>query len=344
MQLTPPMPTDNAVAHATEPAEVDGAASRLAFLEFSDLYLEPDGAAWYKSAPDDSVRNTLEGPYLEDVVHLRAQLLKHAGSVDFLMDIQGVRLRVQCISTVDGDVYVCRRAAKTPMPVERLGYPSQLIKTLLSDAFTGGGLILFTGATGSGKSTSLASILAARLKLFGGVAWTAENPVETLLHGTHGSGVCYQTEVPRDEDFGIAIQRMLRGAPNIIVIGEIRSAKAAAQAALAGTSGHLVLSTLHANDIQSALQRLKNMLVHEGLDGAFLGDAMGAVLHQSMSYVRTPEHNRRVVTVSPLIVAGSRNATAIRAHMRGGEFHQLSSEIERQKRVLLMPGQAGGML
>lgn len=310
-------------------------------LVFSDLFLEPDGRAWFKTSPDDRERRALSDEALEDALTLRSRLQEHQTGMDFRTEWRGARLRVQRIETVDGDVYICRRLADGPLPIEKLGYPPSLVKALTGEAMSKSGLVLFTGSTGSGKSTSLSSVLASRLHLFGGTAWTVENPVETALHGQHGAGTCYQTEVTNDGEFGLAIQRMLRAAPNIIMIGEIRNAEAAAQAVLAGTSGHMVMTTLHANDIQSALERIKNMIGRQGLDAAFLADAIGAVIHQSMSVVRLNDTVRRTMNVTPLLITGSRNSTAIRAHLRSGEFSQLSSEIERQRRLLMTAGAEG---
>lgn len=331
----------NAVAEMMFDVESDQRPGGVGALVFSDLFLEPNDRAWCKASPDDRDRTVLKGDALQDALLLRARLQEHQTGMDFRTQWRGARLRVQRIETIDGDVYICRRLADGPLPIEKIGYPPTLLKAMTSEAMSKGGLVLFTGSTGSGKSTSLSSILATRLQMFGGTAWTVENPVETALHGQHGSGTCYQTEVRNDGEFGLAVQRMLRAAPNIIMIGEIRNAEAAAQAVLAGTSGHMVMSTLHANDIQSALERMKNMVTRQGLDAGFLADAIGAVLHQTMSVARLGDQVRRTMTITPLIISGSRNSTAIRAHLRSGDFSQLSSEIERQRRLMLAPGAEG---
>ena len=316
---------------------------RLKDLAFSDLFLEPSGEAWSKRSPDDHERSVLAGSLLEEADLLRARLQEHRTGMDFRVDWEhggghALRMRVQRMETVDGDVYICRRLRDSPLPFKELGFPPGLMAALLGDGFAKGGLILFTGATGAGKSTSLASWLAARLARYGGTAWTVENPVETTLAGRYGHdsvvGTCYQTEVREDAEFGTAIQRMLRAAPNIIMVGEIRNKEAASQTMVAGTSGHLVASTLHANDITGGLERIKGLVKDGGLDSLYLSEALAAIIHQSVSTQRLGEKERRVMNVTPLIVAGSRNATAIRSHLRTGEFTQLTSEIERQRRIL----------
>lgn len=314
-----------------------GALGRLAGLGFSDLYLEPEDQAWFKLAPDDRERHVVSGALLEEAHELRRSLQDHRTGLDFRVDWDGLRLRVQRIETVNGDVYVCRRLLDHPMPFQELKFPQKLSDVLLGDDLGRGGLVLFTGPTGAGKSMSQASWIAARLARFGGTACTVENPVEVPLHGRHGSGgvvgTCYQTEVHDDAEFGPSIRRILRAAPNMMMIGEIRANDAAAQAVLAGSSGHLVSSTLHANDVLAALERLKTMLVETSLDVNFMADALAVVLHQTMITSRVGGESKRRVVVSPLVIAGAANETAIRSTIRKGDFSLLASEMRRQDQL-----------
>ncbi|MEW6339640.1 MAG: ATPase, T2SS/T4P/T4SS family [Pseudomonadota bacterium] len=313
--------------------------SYLGDMSFSDLYLEPNGQAWYKTSPSDRERHALESGALEESRALREHLQSHRTGLDFRTEWQGVALRVQRIETLDGDVYVGRRLLPRPIAWSELGYPPRLRDQLMTEAFSKGGLVLFSGGTGDGKSMSQASWLVQRLCTFGGTGWTIENPVEIVLQGKHGSGkvvgTCYQTEIRSDAEFGPEIQRLLRAAPNVIMLGEIRARDAAAQAILAGTSGHLVSSTIHANNVTTALERTKNMMRESGLDTSMMADALSAVIHQRLMSMRTPSGERRIfLTVTPLIIAGAQNETSIRVHIRKGDFSQLTSEIERQKRLI----------
>ncbi|MDR5791738.1 ATPase, T2SS/T4P/T4SS family [Caballeronia sp. LP003] len=314
-------------------------------LGFSDLYLEPDGSAWFKRSPSDRQRHAIAPTRIREVETLRRELQVHRTGFDFRQEWMGVDLRVQRVDTVNGDLYVCRRLLPRPIPFEQLGYPAKLQDALLSDGFSKGGLILFTGGTGDGKSMSQASWLIARLRRYGGTACTIENPVEMVLQGQHANGevvgTCYQTEVQTEAEYGTALQRLLRAAPNVIMLGEIRSKEAAAQAVLAGMSGHIVTSTLHGNDVLSTLERLKNMVRGSGLDESLIGEALAAVVHQTLSTVRFGSTERHTLNVEPLIVAGSTSDTAIRSNLRKGDFAQLSSEILRQKRVISMASDTG---
>jgi Tfp pilus assembly pilus retraction ATPase PilT len=313
--------------------------SRLAELSFSDMYLEPDNSGvWFREGPDSPDRYILTGDTLLEAESMRERLQSHQTGLDFRTTWDGRRFRVQRIQTVQGDMYICRQLLDTIIPFsnEGLGYPQALVDALNHREFLRNGLILWTGGTGDGKTTAQGSWMSSRLSLFGGTAYTVENPIELLLHGRHGKGDtignCYQTEVHDDVEFGPAVRRLMRAAPNIIMLGEIRSTDAAAQAVLAGTSGHVVSSTLHANSVVSGLERMKNMLVEAGIGASFMADALGAIIHQKMSARRRNGVLMRAVTVQPLLVNGP-NSTSIRSHLRSGDYSQLVTEIERQARL-----------
>ena len=306
-------------------------------FEFSDLYLEPDGSAWAKRSPGDRERTVLTDGALQEAQRLRERIQEHKTGVDFSVPWGDMRLRIQRIETIDGDVFVCRKLMGSVLDINGLGFPPKLVDALLSESLNKGGVVLFTGSTGAGKSTSLGAWLAARLRLYGGTCWTVENPIEMRLNGKHVGrngvvGTCYQTEVRNEEEIGGSIQKILRAAPNIIMVGEIRTAHAASQTVFAGTSGVLGCATFHANDIMSALGRIKNLLNGSELDS--IADSLAAIIHQTATTKIVNGVTRRETTIAPLIVSGSRSSTAIRSHLRSGDFSQLVSEIERQKNVL----------
>jgi Tfp pilus assembly pilus retraction ATPase PilT len=337
-------------------------AGVLADLSFSDLYLEPAGDTWFRRGPRDRERHAVDNGSMESVRELRNLAETHARDRNCRIEFDGLRLRVQRIATVNGDLYVCRQLMRRPIPFAVLGYPPKLTAALLSPSFCDGGLVLFTGKTGDGKTASLASWVSARLATFGGTACTVENPVEIELDGQHafhddetstgsasGSatvGTCYQKEVQTDAEFGPAIEDLLRAAPNMIMLGEVRNGGAAAQAVLAGTSGHLVGVTQHANDVPAALGRISNMIRAAGLDAGLLADALCAVVHQSLRTVPDGDTYRTVLTVSPFIVTGATGEVAIRSHLRRGDFSLLASELERQRRMMSQLGSqsTGGVL
>lgn len=146
------------------------------------------------------------------------------------------------------------RNIHTVLPdLETLGLPP-IIKSLISEKR---GLILFVGATGSGKSTSLAALINYRNEHESGHIICIEDPIE-FLH-THKKSIISQREVGIDtESYEIALKNTLRQAPDIILIGEIRSRETMEQAITFSETGHLCLSTLHANNANQALDRIIN--------------------------------------------------------------------------------------
>src|SRR6516164_5222602 len=144
-------------------------------LKFSDLYLEPHGV-WYKKSPTDPARHTPLGALVDQISQLRREVKGHPTGRDFRMFFDEVGLRIQRLATTEGDVYVCRRLLKEPIDFDLLGLGELLMQALLSESLSGGGLVLWTGGTGAGKSMSQASWLVKRLKTFGGTACALENP------------------------------------------------------------------------------------------------------------------------------------------------------------------------
>ena len=134
--------------------------------------------------------------------------------------------------------------------------------TLQDIAMTKRGLVIFVGGTGSGKSTSLASMVDYRNQQSHGHIITIEDPVE-FVHD-HGNCIVTQREVGVDtESYGIALKNTLRQAPDVILIGEIRDRETMEHAIAFAETGHLCLSTLHANSTNQALDRIINFFPDE---------------------------------------------------------------------------------
>lgn len=146
------------------------------------------------------------------------------------------------------------RNIKTQIPsMESLGLPPILAKLIMAKR----GLILFVGATGSGKSTSLASLIDYRNSNSAGHIITIEDPIE-FIH-QHKKSIVNQREVGVDTDsYEDALANTLRQAPDVILIGEIRHRETMEHAIAFAETGHLCLSTLHANNANQALDRIIN--------------------------------------------------------------------------------------
>ena len=146
------------------------------------------------------------------------------------------------------------RVITTKIPTfEELGLPDTLQKVSLSKR----GLVLFVGATGSGKSTSRAAMVGYRNRNTAGHIITIEDPVE-FVH-EHDQCIVTQREVGVDTDsWEIALENTLREAPDVILVGEIRSAETMEHALKFAETGHLCMATLHANSANQALDRILN--------------------------------------------------------------------------------------
>ena len=146
---------------------------------------------------------------------------------------------------------VLRRIETNIPKVEELGLP-EIVKEL---AMTKRGLIIFVGATGTGKSTSLASMIGHRNRNSKGHIISIEDPIE-FIH-QHEGCIITQREVGIDtESFEIALKNTLRQAPDVILIGEVRSRETMDHAIAFAETGHLCLCTLHANNANQALDRI----------------------------------------------------------------------------------------
>ena len=158
------------------------------------------------------------------------------------------------------------RAIKTDIPnYKDLGLPEILPKLVMQKR----GLILFVGGTGSGKSTSLAALIDYRNANSAGHIITIEDPVEFVHH--HKMSIINQREVVMDTNcYDDALENTLRQAPDVILIGEIRTAEQMEQAIAFAETGHLCISTLHANNANQALDRIINFFPEERHKQLFL--------------------------------------------------------------------------
>jgi type II secretory ATPase GspE/PulE/Tfp pilus assembly ATPase PilB-like protein len=197
------------------------------------------------------------------------------GKIRFKFHDRVIELRVATIPTVNGNEDAVMRilAASKPLPVERLLLSERNLRETKRIAASPYGLILCVGPTGSGKTTTLHSILGSintvDLKI-----WTAEDPVEITQPGLR------QVQVqPRiGFTFAHAMRAFLRADPDVIMVGEMRDEETASTAVEASLTGHLVFSTLHTNSAPETVTRLIDM----GVDRFTFADALLGVLAQRL--------------------------------------------------------------
>jgi twitching motility protein PilU len=178
---------------------------------------------------------------------------------NFAISLPGVsRFRVNAF-TQRGSVGVVLRVIRTDIPE----FAALDLPPILKDiAMTTRGLVIFVGATGSGKSTSLAAMVGYRNENSKGHIITIEDPIE-FIHN-HRNCIVTQREIGVDtESYEIALKNTLRQAPDVILIGEIRDRETMDYAIAFAETGHLCLSTLHANSTNQALDRIINFFPEE---------------------------------------------------------------------------------
>jgi general secretion pathway protein E len=187
------------------------------------------------------------------------------------MDHKDFDIRVAVTPTVFGEGVVMRILDKSSIQVDisDVGFEPEMLKTWLELIHRPHGIVLVTGPTGSGKTTtlyaSLNHIKSPELKLI-----TTEDPVEYQLHGVDQ----IQVNAKVGLTFAAALRSILRQDPDVIMVGEIRDYETAEIAIQSALTGHLVLSTLHTNDAATAVTRLVEMGVAPYLVAPTLGGAL----------------------------------------------------------------------
>lgn len=186
-------------------------------------------------------------------------IFAHELEMNLALSIHGVgRFRIN-IFKQRNEIAIVARNIKTEIPqFDSLGLPEVLKDVIMTKR----GLVLFVGGTGSGKSTSLAALIDHRNSSSGGHIITIEDPVE-FVH-KHKRSVINQREVGVDtRSYKAALKNTLRQAPDVILIGEIRDRETMEHALEFAETGHLAISTLHANNANQALERIINLFPEE---------------------------------------------------------------------------------
>ncbi len=183
---------------------------------------------------------------------------------------------------------VLRRIETNIPTVDELGLP-EIIKEL---AMTRRGLIVFVGATGTGKSTSLASMIGHRNRNSKGHIISIEDPIE-FIH-RHQGCIITQREVGLDtESFEVALQNTLRQAPDVIMIGEVRNRETMEHAITFAETGHLCLCTLHANNANQALDRILHFFPGDRHNQLWMDLSLNLKAMIAQQLIPTPDGNGR---------------------------------------------------
>lgn len=197
------------------------------------------------------------------------------GRITIMVDRREFDVRVSILPTVFGEKTVMRLTSKDGLtkPKSALGFDSEQEKVFDNILSNPHGIILVTGPTGSGKSTTLYTSLS-ELNTEDVNIITVEDPVEANINGINQ----VQVNNKADMTFAAALRSILRQDPDIIMIGEIRDGETAGIAVQAAITGHLVVSTLHTNSAASTITRLIDM----GIESYIAGDAVVGVIAQRL--------------------------------------------------------------
>jgi twitching motility protein PilT len=302
---------------------------KLIDLPFMDLYVRLDAPAppRYRT-PQRDVHNVWSQPlpeeYRADAVQLVHKFRAEADKADAAFTYEKMRFRLSHQTMANGEIWAVLRRINDVVPkLETLGYAPHIVNYLRSIGKRDG-LVIFSGATGHGKTTTCFSLLQEYLNTYGGVGMTIEDPVEYILEGPiQNKGYCYQVQVV-DEDWATPLKRALRWTPRYLLVGEIRSPAAAEQMLRAATTGHLVLTTIHAGSIEDSILGVLQLAAQKLGDGArnVLAQGLTAAIHQNLRpqgpyirYVFTEENN---------------NGDPVRALIREDRVGMINTYIERQ--------------
>ena len=197
------------------------------------------------------------------------------GRFSILVDKVEFDIRVSVLPTVYGEKCVMRLAKKKALTRDKseLGFSPSELKDFDDILKNPNGILLVTGPTGSGKSTTLYTALSELNKIDVNIV-TVEDPVEANIDGINQ----VQVNVKADLTFANALRSILRQDPDIIMIGEIRDGETASIAVQASITGHLVVSTLHTNSAAGSINRLVNM----GVEGYLLADSLVGIIAQRL--------------------------------------------------------------
>ncbi len=289
------------VDEASETAETtmeDEGATRMAYRIIlaawrrgaSDIHIEPYGkdaatvvrfrvdgtCEEYRKVPADMRSSLVARLKILANLDITERRKPQDGKIKLKLGTRDLELRVATLPTVNNNEDVVLRilAAGEPMPVEALGLSPRNRTEAAKIASRPYGLVLVVGPTGSGKTTTLHSLLGS-INTIDRKIWTAEDPVEITQAGLR------QVQVhPRiGFDFAAAMRSFLRADPDVIMVGEMRDEETASMGVEASLTGHLVLSTLHTNSAAETITRLLDM----GLDPFTFADALLGVLAQRLA-------------------------------------------------------------
>lgn len=273
----------------------------------------------YKQLDTDELRGMLYEIAPEDKI----KVFEETGDIDFGYEIPGLaRYRANFFMQKNGVAAVFREIPDTIMTCEQLGLPPVMAKL----ASLPRGLVLVTGPTGSGKSTTLAAIVDVANRTRKDHIVTIEDPIE-FVHKSQMCIVNHREVGLHTKSFSAALRGALREDPDIILVGEMRDLITMSLAIEAASTGHLVFATLHTSSAPKTIDRIIEVFPSEqqGQIRSTLADGLRAIIAQVL--FKRVDIKGRCVALEILIATA-----AVRNLIREGKTHQIPSMIQTGKK------------
>lgn len=308
---------------------------------FTDWYIpSADPAAGWVYPGPIAIRSD---PELILIANGLADACAERDSEEFVVKESNRVYRGHRIDAVDGAIFMLRKVPSFIPEFNKLGLSAGVQKIMLSPRLSSGGLLIVSGETGQGKSTTCASFLKARLERFGSFCLTLENPPELPLHGFHGEmrGVCVQTDV-RVGQFGEALRGAVRCYPtqgnSILFVGEVRDPETAGEALRIAINGHLVVTSIHGGDVISSMKRLMSLaMAYPGMGEtearSVFSSAFRLLVHQRLRDHKDLGGNG-AKRLDSTILFSPNQTSPVANRIREGKMDNLSTEIQQQERLL----------
>ncbi|WP_024296990.1 PilT/PilU family type 4a pilus ATPase [Methylomicrobium lacus] len=296
----------------------------------SDLYLTVDAppAAKFQGTLKPLENSKLTRERIKEIAYSlmdadQQKAFEQVPELNLALSEPGIgRFRVNIFKQRNSFALVIRNIKVDIPNADKLGLPEVLKKTIMEKR----GLILFVGGTGSGKSTSLAALIDYRNTHASGHIITIEDPIE-YIH-PHKKSLVNQREVGVDTlSYEDALKNTLRQAPDVILIGEIRSQETMEHALAFAETGHLCLSTLHANNANQALDRIINFFPEERHNQLLLDLSLNLKAFVSQRLVPTVDGKR---TAAIEVLLGTQ---LVRDLIQKGDVHSIKEAMEKSENI-----------
>lgn len=255
---------------------------------------------------------------------------------DFPFRDERCYFRVHRSDTVNETFLIARRIPINSWNLADCGISSAYRKIILSPRLKAGGLVIVCGEPGHGKTTTCVALIKERLLRFGGVTATIEDPVEFLIQGKIGDGMCIQKEVSGIDGFGPAIRDTLRSYPSkthtSLFIGEVRDTDTATLALKAAVDGRLTILSVHAADVVAAVHRLISLASYQlGEEQArmLLAAGIRLVIHQRLTTTNLKRSGYSSTSVSHQVLLDTDDVAGI-IRQKSVPLEQLKTSLAQQ--------------